>query len=693
MTWTEVLESAGYPTRVLVLDFESYFDQDYGFEKLSTVEYVMDDRWETLGFGFQVMNDPEWYDEPMMVDHTEVESMMHYFQECFGKDLEGVTFVAKNCKFDAMVMLRKYGICPRYVVDIDDLLRHYDARMKHGMAHAAPMFGLQAKGDTKLFKGKHWSDIAGDPELYTKFKEYTLNDVDIECKLLKILLPEISNAAIELKAAQHTLMLFLKPEITFDFDLAEHLKSEMTKTVEKAILDSSHYILSRVGFTEEEIDDLWATGMWYEITCEELSKDLRFIPHLQAALPPSECIPVKAGKPGKTMITLLGKGNIPQFAKDDDGCKWLLAHPDPQVSMLMSARQAVKSWPLHIKRVNNFINQSRATYGKFCNPIKYYGAHTGRWSGEEGVNTLNLGGKGRGKAINKLISQVRHLLTAGPGHTFVIVDSSQIEARNLAWFAGQGDLLDDFATGGDPYSSLASDLFQCKVWKWNDEVDVEEYPGQKVKVGVYRGFGKDAILGCGYGMGKNKFYTNCIQNDVLRPLFDSGEYDEEFVGKLVRTYRKKYHMIPKFWGTVERAWRVAAKYGERTETNNLVFFKKGESVFVELPSGRRLRYRHAKVNRKEELRWHHGVLWGGSLTENIVQAACRDLLWYWIDRVEEETGHRIIHHVYDEAIGKCREREAEQLKSAMVQIMCETPDWAEGMPLGTEEFISPCYTK
>ena len=87
------------------------------------------------------------------------------------------------------------------------------------------------------------------------------------------------------------------------------------------------------------------------------------------------------------------------LAQGDEGRKRLLEHPDERVRNLMLARIAVRSWPLHIKRVQNLIAQAHANDGKLAVPLKYYGAHTGRWSGSGGINLQNLGGKGRGKAI------------------------------------------------------------------------------------------------------------------------------------------------------------------------------------------------------------------------------------------------------------------------------------------------------
>jgi DNA polymerase len=332
-------------------------------------------------------------------------------------------------------------------------------------------------------------------------------------------------------------------------------------------------------------------------------------------------------------------------------------------------------------------------------PLRYYGAHTGRWSGEEAVNLGNLGGAGRGKEINKLIGQVRHTLRAPPGCVLVLVDSAQVEARNVAWYADQSDLVDEFRNKGDPYSSLASDLFQTKVWKWRKS-DVEEYPGQEKRITIYRGFGKDAILGCGYGMGAVKFHTRCLANDELRPHFDSGEYTEETTARVVETYRTKYRRIPEFWSLVERAWRIATKYHGKQIVGALEFWNEDGTTHMRLPSGRVMYYHTACVNARDELFSAScrsptnvmGKLWGGHLTENIVQATCRDALRDWI-LMAEENGIHIVLHVYDEMIAVAAEDKAESVMKTMIEIMRTVPSWAEGMPFDAEGKISPYYTK
>lgn len=428
----------------------------------------------------------------------------------------------------------------------------------------------------------------------------------------------------------------------------------------------------------------------------------RFLEILGELLPDGEKVPTKMGT----------KKMIPALSKTDISFQLLLVHPDDKIRQLCQARISAKSWPTWIKRIQKLKAQAMCMGGKMPINIKYYGAHTGRFSGAGGVNLLNLGGKGRGRSLHPLIGRVRNTIVAPDGYVFALIDSAQIEARELAWIAGQNDLIKDFADGKDIYSQFATELFQEKVWKPTEKE--KETPEDKV-ADIRRGFGKDAILGCGYGMGANTFYDRCRQNDTLRPLFDKGEYNWDFINRLIKTYRTHYSCIPKFWNTIEKCFRFVTKYPNEMMTyyinddgiclhdhltNNkplfkntlLTFWVEGSTTIIQLPSGRRLFYRHAAVGRKGNIRYGHGKLWGGHLTENVIQAICRDLLGKWILDCEE-IGIEVKLHSYDEIVAIVPEKYANEKLQEIINIMSVGPDWAAGLPLAAEGQLSKRYTK
>ena len=666
MTWQDILKKAGFPTTAIVLDFETYFDTDYSLKKMSTVEYVCDERFEITGLGYQVLDEISGL--RTFCAPSSVETMLHTLEVIYGKqDLKNATIVGQNNKFDHLILREKFGITPKFTVDLIDLERIWDAQSKHKLEAMAKRWGAPSpKGDTNQFKGFHWADMT--PEMQQDLEEYCKNDIEIESFLFQKLLPTvITQPEIELPLANQTLQLYLKPQIVIDFDLGEDLKKKMRLEAIKPRME-----LRKRGIK--------ASRKW-------ISGNIKFKALLEAFLPDGESVPMKQGK----------NEMIPAFAKDDEGLKQLLAHPDENVRLLIESRIAMKSWPLHSKRVDNLMGQARARGGKIGAPLSFHSAHTGRWGGAEKINLQNLGGRGRaGAGTHPLIQAVRGMLTAPDGYVFGLNDYSQIQARILPWLAAQDDLVRGFANGEDIYSAFATELFKSPVRK-----PKETDPGPVNKLlTIRRGFGKDAILGCGFGMGTNRFFERCRANNDLRPMFDSGEYDWDFIDKLIKLYRSRYSKIPTFWEDVEKAWAFVTKYpGQTSILGALTFYHKDNATYIQLPSGRYLRYPGARVKAKGgcygsdslSYRWNKNC-WGGFLTENIVQAVEVDVFGPALLRLEA-AGFNIVLHGHDEIVCLFKESEAEEKLKEMAEIMVEVPTWAAGLPIAVEGELTKRYKK
>ena len=674
-TYTEKVRSAGYPDELLMVDFETYFDKDYTLTKMSTIEYIMDKRFEFTGVGWGVS--PNWYARFAW----DVQGAIKELQVRYGENFERVTVVFKNAKFDATVLVEKFGIeCP-YTIDIDDIARHYDSKMSHRLADLCILFGVGEKGDTMQFKGLRLGDMTHEQR--DALKQYCKNDIRKQAKVFEVLMKYLTWPEMEIPIAHHTLMLYLNPRLHLDFKLAEDLLGEMETLLEEIIAPSGgtkKLLRSKIAFPEE------------------LQKRM----DVYAELTPGytrEVVALKANAKGTAMI--------PALSKSDEAMQGLLVHECNEVRTLCEARIAVKSWPTHVKRVRSMIAQSFASYGLLRVPLHYHGCHTGRPSGGEKINLLNLGGKGRtGQGTHKLISMVRKLLIAPPGQSLVINDSAQIEARLLAWLAGQSDLIAGFANDEDIYSEFASVLFGCEVRKPTDsERNDPDLVDWVREMDLMRGFGKDAILGSGYGMGADRFYNNCRSNPDLRPFFDDGTYTYAFVDRLIKTYRSTYSEIPAFWKTIEGLFKFVIRnpdqkvYYQRDGSSAwnpknavLTLWCEGSTVCIMLPSGRVLYYRHCAVAKNGSISWQYGHLYGALLTENVIQSIARDLLMLWIVECEKED-MPVVTHCYDEIVALVDDDRAEDSLDIMDQIMCESPKWAPDLPLASEGMISKFYTK
>ena len=333
--------------------------------------------------------------------------------------------------------------------------------------------------------------------------------------------------------------------------------------------------------------------------------------------------------------------------------------------------------------------------------LLYCGGHTGRFSGGQGLNLQNLGRSGDGLRI-------RNLLKPAPGCRFVVADFAQIEARGLAWLAGERSLLDAFAKGRDVYCEFASSVFGETVRKPTATDDQETAERMKQR----RQIGKQAILGLGFGMGGKRFLEELQSDPLAAGLFASADLTPSRVRGIVDAYRERYPCIKVLWATCESRFGDAILERAHEETG-IGFLKEGEAVLVRLPSGRALRYPDARLESKprdvsyldedgsEAVYRPEGDsvvfgrdtgLYGGKIVENIVQATARDVLVEAILRLEA-AGYRVVLHVHDEVVVEVPEEEAQAALEAITRIMEEVPDWLEGCPLDSEVDVADRYGK
>ena len=668
--WKDILSDANFPTDLVVLDFETFFSTDYSLKKLDTISYIMGSQFEVLGMslarsceGFK----PEWCS-----GWAETEIEIEELQNEYGLNLEDCTVVAHNARFDCAVLKWRYGISPKYIVDTLGLANHWDSRAKNSLKEMSKRAGLPDKGDTLNFKdwtyrdqvkkkggrGKDKNLMVPLPkitlEMDKQLGEYAKRDVDNTWELFKWYLPRMSNPSTELHVNNHTLHLYLDPVFNVDVERGEDIKKEMGAELEREIAATGH-------------------------TQEEISRDSLFEPLMVAALRNAKVDPALAMKPAKNKA-----GQKLAIAKSDKTRGWVLTHEDKTVRTLMKAKAALKSWPNHMSRIDSIIRQYENAGHTLPVPLGYHGAHTGRWSGGEGINLQNLGSRG-----HKLISRIRTMLVAPYGHTLVIVDASQIEARVLAWEAGDTVKCDKFRNNEELYCAFATKVLGQSVREPRDEgiPEIEAWHEW-----ARNSVGKVGELGCGYGMG------------AAKAVAYSGEtLDFDTAKKVVDTWRAENPSITKFWRRIEKKFIYTAKYGKPcTLEKGLLFRQTPEcKVIITLPSGRELKYHQvnikpygkygqdvATVYNGREKKWAY--IWGGTLTENVVQAISRDILWGAIARLES-WGVRVIHHIHDELVAVTTSNSAKQVLEWAMDALTLVPDWAKGLPLGAKGIITTRY--
>lgn len=272
---------------------------------------------------------------------------------------------------------------------------------------------------------------------------------------------------------------------------------------------------------------------------------------------------------------------------------------------------------------------------------------------------------------------------------FLIGDFAGVEARGVAWLFGQDDLIQAFRNKEDIYKIFAGEnIYQVPI----DSVNKEQ-----------RFVGKQAILGCGYGMGADRFKEQCEQYGVI--------LDREFCQQVINAYRVRYSKIKAGWTAVEGAAVQAVKApGKFFAANRKVYFEhvtiKGRRFLVcGLPSRRHIFYPEpdlepgrfgndqitfAGIDSKTK-KWARESTYGGKLTENIVQAICRDLLAGALFRLRD-AAYEPIMHVHDEIVCEVPKRSQHTLEG-MLDLMRVVPKWAEGFPVEVEGFESTRYRK
>ena len=343
--------------------------------------------------------------------------------------------------------------------------------------------------------------------------------------------------------------------------------------------------------------------------------------------------------------------------------------------------------------------------------LQFYGTRTGRWAGrlvqlqnlpqnhlpfpeldfarslvrEGDYATLQMC---FGNVNDTLSQLIRTALVAPEGKTFVVCDFSAIEARVLAWLAGEHWVLDTFREGGDIYCATASQMFHVPVEKHGQNAELRQK-------------GKIAALALGYGGGVGAL-------DQMGGKRLGMSEDEE--AETVKRWRAANPAIVRFWKAVEvNAIGVLTYEGYESDPSLPVSFRKapdGTTLLCRLPSGRDIAWPEAQttVNRfgstsikyrgvdQQTNKWTWLETYGGKLTENITQAVARDCLGEVLTELDTY-GHRVVFHVHDEVIVETGKEHAEKDLETVKKFFAEAPKWAKDLPLKGAGYITDYYLK
>jgi DNA polymerase bacteriophage-type len=348
------------------------------------------------------------------------------------------------------------------------------------------------------------------------------------------------------------------------------------------------------------------------------------------------------------------------------------------------------------------ILHARSPDGRVRGCFQFYGANrTGRWAGRRiqpqnlyrgsiknvpaALTTImcphttpaDLETLFEDSAMGIIASCLRSTIVARPGHKLVIIDLSQIEARVLAWLAGERASLDCFRRGDDIYTETARRVGSAS-----------------------RQLGKVLVLACGFGMGAVKFQATAAGYGVALDLMECE--------RLVALWRESNPAIVSYWWECERAMHRACESAPGTVVQargGVAFIRQSKAVLIQLPSGRHLVYRQPSIqwnpdNRKNQFTymgsggggWMLQRAWPGKIVENIVQAVARDVLAEHMIELHR-LGVPLIATVHDELVAEVPEAMADHTFSTMQLVMSGAPAWGWTMPMGAAGFIADRYHK
>ena len=627
--------------KLITLDFETYWAADYSLslKKYNTSSYIRDPQFMIHGCGVKI-----GAGKTVWMNKAKFEKWIKTV------DWSQVALLAHNNAFDGAILAWIYDIVPALYYDTLSMTRGLHNEVSRAKLDTiAKLYQIGAKSETYLAPTKGLRVLPKDIE--QGLAEGCIIDVDLCYEVFQkqmTVYPVSELALIDL-----TLRMFITPQLMVNIEVAEKALAEEMREREFLIVASG-------------------------VDPKTLTSNEKF---------------------AKALGKLIGDENVPRkFSKTTGKETWafsltdeefldLLEYDDRKVARLVAGRIAAKS-TIFETRALRLIDAGRDGQ-RLPVLLNYFGAKTGRWSGGNKLNMQNLPRLERtpdGDIIERGTGMLRLSIIAPPNHVIVVADSAQIEARTIAWLAGQADIVELFARNEDVYCHMASIIYGRKITK-KDKLE--------------RFIGKIAVLGLGYGMGPEKFQTT-LALGIMGPPVDLtiGE-----CRKIVMTFRRANDKIVKLWKIADEILKdmVYGREGEFEVDGHVIVSWDADTVW--LPNGMGLHY--------PELRWNNGFsyksngkrkkIYGGLLVETIVQALARilvsdqmldvaDYLKTLKLRVKNEAA-QIALMTHDEIVSVVPARFAQKVLDKKCTIMKQSSDWAQGVPLGVDGGFDVRYSK
>jgi DNA polymerase len=600
---------------ILTIDFETFYSREFSLTKVTTEEYIRSPQFETIGVAVQVNDgEPEWFSGDG--------EAMHQFLKKF--DWANSLALAHNAPFDGAILKWVYGLSPKGWLDTLSMGRAlHGTNVGGSLKVLANFYNLGEKGtEVENALGLHRADFS--PEQLARYGEYCKNDVALTWELFGQMSKGFPK--IELRLIDLTVRMFTEPVLQLDQRLLiDHLYKERQR--------------------KEELLENYSK--------EDLMSNQKFSGILIAfgVTPPTKI----SATTGKETLA---------FSKTDEEFKALLEHSNPLVQAVVAARLGTKS-TIEETRTARFLGISQR--GALPVPLRYYAAHTGRWGGDDKLNLQNL----------QRTSPLKKAIIAPDGYMMIDSDSSQIEARTLAWLAEQDDLVEAFDRGEDVYKIMATAIYGKKI----SEITKDE-----------RFVGKTTILGCGYGMGAAKFQAQLKNFNVTIDLDEAK--------RIIDTYRATYPKITELWKSAATALKAVLQNQQTTLGRGGILKIEGSDGIL-LPNTLYLRYPNLRVVENEEGKSELVYdtkkgkaiiptrIYGGKVIENVCQALARIVVGEQMLMVAKK--YRVVMTVHDAIACIAPTEQVETAKEYVEMCMRTRPDWGMELPLNCEAGYGESY--
>ena len=605
---------------MLTIDFETFYSREFSLTKLTTEEYVRSPEFQVIGVAVKINDGPaEWFSGTL---EETAEFLAQY-------DWENHFVLAHNAMFDAAILSWVFGQKPKAWLDTLSMARAlFGTTISGRLAVLAEHFGLGHKGtEVEDARGLRREDFPAQ-QLF-QYGEYCKNDVNLTYDLYQTM--SVDFPTVEKRLIDLTIRMYSDPLLELDTErLEEHLQE---------VRDRKARLFTEAGITKEILNS--------NIQFAELLRS-------HGVEPPTKISPTT----GKETFA---------FAKTDQDFLILQEHEDETVQALVAARLGAKS-TLEETRTERFIDISRRGHiagalRRLPIPLKYYAAHTGRWGGSDKVNLQNL--PSRGAQGGKL----KRCIIAPKDHVIIDCDSSQIEARVLAYLAGQDDILRLFAAKQDVYKYMASAIYG----KLEEDITPEE-----------RFIGKTTVLGAGYGMGGIKFQ---------RQLATMGKVvDYDTCAHIIKRYRMTNSWIAGWWNMLSQLLERMIQNVE-SDVDRRGVLTLSPFTGIRLPNGLYLNYpeltRHNNGDFTYKTRMGIQKIYGGKVAENLCQAVARCIIGEQMILIAQR--YRPVLTVHDAVACVVPEDEANEARAFIEDCMSTSPKWAPDIPLNCESGMARNY--